>query len=180
MSDEDILQKLLKGNEEAFAEIVDLYKNKIISLCFSYTKSFQEAEDLSQEVFISFFRSLPNFKGNCSISTYIYKISISKCMDYKRKSSVKQLLMGLISSSRSNENIKDDNSYVRDSIMKLPEDLKKVIILYYYTGLSQKEIADVLDVPVKTVEGRIRRAKQKLRKEFEEEGYSVCSKSGII
>jgi RNA polymerase sigma-70 factor (ECF subfamily) len=64
--------------------------------------------------------------------------------------------------------------------MALPDELKTPIVLYYYTGLSQKEIGDVIGASPKTVEGRIYRAKQKLRAEFEKGGYILCSKNGMI
>lgn len=180
LDESKVLGSLKSGDEKSFIEIVDQYKKRVISLCYSYTKDFQEAEDLSQEVFISFYNSIGNFRGDCSISTYIYKITVSKGLDYKRKKSIKGFLTGLLNFGRDEFNDIDERNYIRDCILSLPEELKTPIVMYYYVGLSQKEISEVLNVPVKTVEGRIYRARQKLKVEFEKGGELVCSKDGMI
>lgn len=179
MGEEELIKLLKEGDEESFSQLVDSYKRKVVALCYSYTNNYQEAEDLSQEAFISLFKSIKGFRGDCSISTYIYKITLSRCMDYKRKKGIKQMLSGLLTFSKPEEN-NDDKNYIRDCIKNLPENLKQVIVLYYYTGLTQKQIGEIMDIPAKTVEGRIYRAKQKLKEQFEKEGFMVCSKSGII
>jgi RNA polymerase sigma factor (sigma-70 family) len=180
LDEEEIIEGLKSGNENSFIEIVDLYKKRVISLCYSYTKDFQEAEDLSQEVFVSLYNSINKFRGECSISTYIYKITVSKGLDYKRKKSIKGFLTGLLNHGRDEFAEIDERNYIRQCILSLPEELKTPIVMYYYVGLSQKEISEVLNVPVKTVEGRIYRARQKLKVEFEKGGELVCSKDGMI
>lgn len=182
MDDKNIVEGLKKRDNESFIELVNSYKRKVVSLCYSYTQDYHEAEDLSQEVFISIFKCIENFRGDCSLSTYIYKVSLSRCMDYKRKKSIKNFLSGLFNYEKSDQNYSeiDERNYVRSLILNLPEELKKVIVLYYYVGLSQKEIAEILNVTEKAVEGRIYRAKQKLKLEFEKEGKVECSKNGII
>jgi RNA polymerase sigma-70 factor (ECF subfamily) len=74
----------------------------------------------------------------------------------------------------------DEKNYIRQCISSLPKDMKEVVVLYYYIGLNQKEIAKVLNVSSKTIEGRIYRAKQKLRIEIQREDVVVCKKSGMI
>ena len=180
MDDREIIEKLRCRNEECFINIVDMYKKKVISLCYSYTYDYQEAEDISQEVFISFYNSIPKFRGDCSISTYIYRIAVSRCLDYKRKKSIKGFLTGLFNEKKQETHDIDERNYIQNCILKLPEELKVPIIMYYYTGLNQKEIAQVLNTSVKSIEGRIYRAKQKLKIEFESGGYELCSKNEMI
>jgi RNA polymerase sigma-70 factor (ECF subfamily) len=82
---------------------------------------------------------------------------------------------------KANENVDlDEKNYIRDCISSLPEELKVPVILFYYTGLNQKEISNILDISQKAVEGRIYRAKQKLKMEFEKEGYQLCKKSETV
>lgn len=182
MDDRELVERLKNGDEESFVSIVDLYRKKVISLCYSYTEEYHEAEDLSQEVFITLYNSIKKFRCECSLSTYIYKITVSKCLDFKRKKSLRKFLHGFfeISSSMSDENVIDEKNYVRQCILSLPEDLKQPVILYYYIGLNQKEIASILNITQKNVEGRIYRAKQKLKVEFERGGEVLCSKNGTI
>jgi len=177
--EEDIINGLKKGDEDCFVEFVNNYKKKVISLCYSYTKDFQEAEDLSQEVFISLFKSINNFRGDCSFSTYVYKVTVSRCLDFKRKRSIKDFLTGLVSKQGYFEENLDDKNFIRDCIKALKEELRLPIILHYYIGLNYKEIGEVLNTSSKAVEGRIYRAKQKLRIEFEKGGYDTWSR-GII
>lgn len=180
MDEREIIKKIANGDEESFIKIVDMYKNKVFTLCFSYTRDHHDAEDLSQEVFISFYKSARGFRGDSAISTYIYRIALSKSMDYLRKRKIKNIFMGLIPFNNREYNIDiDDKNYIRQSILSLKEELKTPLILYYYIGLSQKEIADVLNISQKNVEGRIYRAKTKLKKEFEKEVELLCSKNGI-
>ena len=180
LSEQEIIQKLKKKDKAVFLDIVNVYKKKIISLCYSYTNDYHEAEDLSQEVFISLYKAIDRFREECSLSTYIYRITVSRCLDYKRKRSIKEFLTGLLNSYGEDTIDLDEKRYVRENISRLHEDLKVPIILYYFIGLSQGEIAEILNISEKAVEGRIYRAKQKLKVEFEKEGYSLCRKSEIV
>lgn len=72
MKEDEIVKALKENNEESFIEVVELYKNKIVSLCYSYTQDYGEAEDISQEVFISIYKGIKNFREEASLSTYIY------------------------------------------------------------------------------------------------------------
>jgi RNA polymerase sigma factor (sigma-70 family) len=181
LEEHQIVERLKNKDNECFIELINQYKRKVISLCYAYTEDYFEAEDLSQEVFITLYNNIVKFREECSLSTYIYKISMSKALDYKRKRSLKGFLTGLF-----NTNIEqpqcdiDEKNYVRQCINSLTRDLKEAVVLYYYIGLNQKEISRVLNVSQKTIEGRIYRAKQKLRIEIQREDGTVCKKSGMI
>ena len=180
MDENQIVARLKEKDEECFLQVVDLYKKKIISLCYSYTYDYYEAEDLSQEAFIGIFNSIGNFRGDCSLSTYIYKITLSKCLDFKRKKSIKNFLTGLLTLSKEEVVDLDEKAYIRQCISSLPPDLKTPLVLYYYIGLTQKEIGDILNLTPKTIEGRIYRAKSRLKEKLEKEGYAACKQSGMI
>ena len=180
MSDKEIIEGLKNNNNEVFLQLVDSYKKKIISFCYSYTKDYHEAEDISQEVFITLYNCISRFREECSLSTYIYKITVSKCLDYKRKRSIKGFLTGLLGSYKDETIDYDEKNYVRNAINNLSEDLKVPIVLYYYIGLSQSEIGNILKVSQKAVEGRIYRAKKILKIEFESEGYILCKSKEMI
>lgn len=180
MEEHQIVERLKNKDNECFIEIINKYKRKVVSLCYAYTKDYFEAEDLSQEVFIALYNNIDKFREECSLSTYIYKISMSKALDYKRKKSLKGFLTGLfnVNTAQSECDI-DDKNYIRKCISSLPKDLKEVVVLYYYIGLNQKEISKILNISQKAVEGRIYRAKQKLRIEIQREDVMVCKKSGM-
>jgi RNA polymerase sigma-70 factor (ECF subfamily) len=180
LEEQEIIQCLRKKDNKIFLEVVNSYKKKIISLCYTYTNDYHEAEDLSQEVFISLYNSIDKFREECSLATYIYRITVSRCLDYKRKKSIKGFLTGLLNSYVENNIDYDEKRYIREQVNKLSEDFKLPVVLYYFIGISQREIGEILKISERAVEGRIYRAKQKLKVEFEKEGYSLCKKSEII
>ncbi len=181
MEEHQIVERLRNKDNDCLIEIINQYKRKVIALCYAYTQDYFEAEDLSQEVFITLYNNIEKFREECSLSTYLYKISMSKALDYKRKKSIKGFLTGLFNSNTAQVECDiDEKNYIRQCINKLPSQLKEVVVLYYYIGLNQKEISRVLNVSPKTVEGRIYRAKQKLRIEIERGDIKVCKKNGMI
>ncbi|SMC24389.1 RNA polymerase sigma-70 factor, ECF subfamily [Clostridium acidisoli DSM 12555] len=179
MDDQDLMSRIKCGNQEAFIDLVNCYKKRIIVLCYSYTNDGYEAEDLSQDVFITFYRSANKFRGECSIATYLYKIALSKCKDFKRKKSIKFMLFNGFSKEKGKIEELDEKLYIRECINELPNNIKIPIVLYYYVGLDQKEIGRILNVSVRTVEGRIYRGKNKLKNIFSKEGIVYAGKMGL-
>lgn len=178
-NEDDVINGIRAGDEDCFIRLVDMYKKRIIALCYSYTEDGHEAEDLSQEVFISFYKSINDFRGDCSISTYIYKIAVRKCLDFKKKRSMKDMLIGVFR-DKGKEDELDEKIFIRQCIDELPKDIKIPVVLFYYVGLNQKEIGNILNITQKAVEGRIYRGKQKLKNKILKGGDTVCSKSQII
>lgn len=163
LNDEELISKIRAGDENAFILLVEAYKKKILGLCYAYTSNKCDAEDLSQEVFMAFYKNRNRFRLQCSISTYLYRIAVSKCMDFKRKSGLKGIISNFFKDEKNNMEAIDEKMYVRQCINNLNKDIKIAIVLYYYLGLTQKEIGEILKVPVKTVEGRIYRGKNNLK-----------------
>ncbi|MCY6485452.1 RNA polymerase sigma factor [Clostridium aestuarii] len=180
MNDEkSIIERLKQKDEECFIEVVNSYKKKVLALCYSYIEDYYEAEDLSQEVFTSLYKSIDKFRGNCSLSTYIYKITVSKCLDYKRKKSLKGFLTDMFHIQKAEEPVDlDEKIFVRQCIKKLSKDLRLVVVLYYYIGFSQKEIGEILNITPRAVEGKIYRAKKKLKNELKKEDATYARKMG--
>lgn len=179
LNDEELMAKIRLGDQKSFIYLVDNYKKKILALCYSYTQDSHEAEDLSQDVFITFYKNANKFREQSSISTYLYKIAVSRCIDFKRKLSIKSMLTGIVNASVKAEDL-DQKIYVRQCINKLPKEIKIPIVLFYYVGLDQKEIGKILNISQKAVEGRIYRGKQKLRAMFiKEDGIYDEKKLGL-
>lgn len=188
--EEDTIKRLQSFDEACFIEFVNEYKKKVVGLCYSYARDYQEAEDISQEVFLSFYRGIGNFRGECSLSTYLYRITVSRCLDYKRKKSIKGFLTGLAAfadreDSRKGFMHETDNeiiekNFVQDCIRSLTEELKQPVILHYYAGLTYNEIGEILKISSRAVEGRIYRAKQKLRVELMKGGYNEWNSKEMI
>ncbi|OXS59335.1 RNA polymerase sigma factor SigW [Cohnella sp. CIP 111063] len=173
----------LKGDQRAFAEIVDMYKDKLYHLAFRMTGNRQEAEDVVQETFLRVYKNLDRYDENQKFSTWIYRIATNLCIDRLRKrravysldaeSSDHEGLDGyamLPSDDRTPESellLSETQRLIQESIATLPIKYKSVMILRYLQDLSLQEISDVLDMPVTTVKTRVHRGREFLRKKLE-------------
>jgi len=175
LEDKGIIERMKNKDEDAFIEFVNNYKMKLVMFCYSYTKDIYEAEDLSQEIFIKLFKSIGSFRFESSVSTFLFQIAKNLCIDYCRKKRIKQIF-GFLDLLKDEFNYEDcdDKIFVRKCILDLPENLRTIVVLYYYIGFNEKDIANILNISQRAVEGRIYRAKQKLKKEFEKGEVILC------
>ena len=181
---ENRLTKLaLNGDQQAFAEIVELYKDKIYHLGYRMLSNRHEAEDVVQETFLRVFKSLDRFDPNQKFSTWIYRIATNLCIDRLRKRKATYSLdadmndqdgldgYSLIpSDDRTPESelmISETKQLIYDAIESLPAKYKSVMVLRYLQDLSLQEISDVLGMPVTTIKTRVHRGRDFLRKKLE-------------
>jgi RNA polymerase sigma-70 factor (ECF subfamily) len=173
----------LKGDQQAFVEIVDLYKDKIYHLGYRMLNNRHEAEDIVQETFLRVFKSLDRYDPNQKFSTWIYRIATNLCIDRLRKRKPIYSLdadmndqegldgYSLIpSDDRTPESelmISETKQIVYDAIDSLPAKYKSVMILRYLEDMSLQEISDVLEMPVTTIKTRVHRGRDFLRKKLE-------------
>lgn len=174
--DSDILKRFKSGDYSAFKEIVTTYQDNIYNLCVYMTGDPVNAQDLTQDVFIKAYENLKNFKPKASIYTWLYRIAINTCIDYKRKTSFESIhsyqyneetILHQPSTHLQPESIYDSNqtaSTLKRALFKLSKKLKAVIIMKEIEGLSYEEIAQALDVSIGTVKSRISRARDELQK----------------
>lgn len=153
-------------------ELINLYGDDILRLCLSYLGNRQLAEDAFQETFIKAWRSLPAFRGESSVRTWLAQIAVNTCRDvlrsgwlrmWKRSQPVETLL------ELSSENIPQPPSPVWDAVLALPGRYREVILLYYDQNLNTREIAQCLGISVNSVTTRLRRARAMLKKELKGE-----------
>lgn len=175
MTDEYIVQKILDGNTHIFSMIVDKYKDKVFGMVYRFTNDYSEAQDLSQEIFIQVFKNLHKYSEKSKFSTWLYRISYNQSIDWSRKNK-KRLKYLFSNSDYINESV-DENSDVehnyiekqkqfvlRKAVNNLNEKYRTVLILFHYQSLSYDEIAEILKVSVKTVETRLYRGRNLLKK----------------
>lgn len=172
-----------KGDQRAFAEIVELYKDKLYHLGYRMTGNRQEAEDVVQDTFLRVFRNLDRYDENQKFSTWIYRIATNLCIDRLRKrKSVYSLdaesgdhegLDGysmLPSDDRTPESelmLSETQRIIHEAMETLPPKYKSVMVLRYMQDLSLQEISDVLNMPVTTVKTRVHRGREFMRKKLE-------------
>ena len=151
-------------------QLVRQYEKDLLRICCIYLRNHTAAEDVVQETFLKAFRNLDSFRGESNEKTWLTKIAINCCRDYRRSAwyryidhrvSIDQL--PVLSSTLPS----DDHIALTMAIMKLKPKYMEVVLLYYYEGYPIKEIAKMLSLTEAAVSSRIHKAKQKLRAELE-------------
>ena len=180
MDEKELVLSIINKDENSYKILIKNYKSIVFNTCYSFLQSYEDAEEVSQDVFIEVFDSIHKFKFNSVLSTWIYRITVNKCIDTIRKKKSKKRLANLISIfspefSNSNQivnrntpetiyvNTENGNSLLK-SIKKLPENQRTALVLSFMEGLSNKEISEVMDTTSSAVESLIQRAKKNLKK----------------
>ncbi|MDH7603888.1 MAG: sigma-70 family RNA polymerase sigma factor [Melioribacter sp.] len=170
VEDEDfeLIKNFIAGDESVFRTLVIKHREKVRNLVFITLGDAENVDDISQEVFISVYHKLKEFRFESKFTTWLYRITINKCRDFLRKKKVRSIFVPLGDSDREyptgpfSENI-DIPQLVRKAIDKLPEKLKIPLILRDIDGLSYKEIAEQLSTEVGVIKSRIFRARESLK-----------------
>ena len=177
-SDElSIIDRFKKGEEAAFEELVLKYQDRIYNLCRHMLGNTSDAEDAAQDTLLKAYQKLKDFRPEASLYTWLYRIAVNTCLDYKKKpffeslfkSSEKdeQYLIEQPSDAPSPERLyasKQIGYVLQKSLRYLSPKLRTVIILKEIEGLSYEEMAEVLDISAGTVKSRISRARDELKK----------------
>lgn len=179
-NEQHLLERSRAGDVAAFEELIEAYQKKVFNLACRIVGNYDDAADLAQEALIRIFRSIANFRGQSSFSTWIYRITTNVCLDEIRKRKNARMLSldeeihtddgEMKRQIMSDEPLPDEiaereelRSLVSDAIQSLPEDQRLVITLRDLQGLSYEEISKILDCPGGTVKSRINRARQALK-----------------
>ena len=180
LNDDILIQELKEGKDSAFKTIVDQYQNMVYNTCLSIVKSEEDAEDLSQEVFVQVYQSIQTFKGESKLSTWIYRIATTKSLDHERKKKRKKRF-GFVKSIFGDDSEividppdfnhpgvsldqKENAARLFKAVDKLPENQKIAFILNKVEGLSYQEVSEVMQVSVSSIESLLHRAKHNLKK----------------
>lgn len=173
--DAELVAQAKAGKMSAFELLVNRYQQRVANVIAKFIKDRHEIQDVAQEVFIKVFRALPNFRGDSSFYTWIYRIAVNTSKNHlvakSRRIQNTQVEFEDAESFGSNEDFRNldtpDAVYSRGeleqtmskAIAQLPEDLKHAIVLREVDGLSYEEIAAKMDCPIGTVRSRIFRAR---------------------
>lgn len=170
--DQYYIDATIKGDVQAFAILVDRYKYMVFTLAMKIVKHTEEAEEVSQDVFMKVFRVLNTFKGDSKFSTWLYKIAYYRSLDYLKKqkrqlntSSIDadtEYHLTSIESALDQLEDQERKKSIKKAIGKLPEDDAVVITLHYFEALSLKEIGEVMGIEANTVKVRLFRSRKRL------------------
>lgn len=166
----ELIARSLDGDHAAYAELVDRYKNALYHHCFAIVRREDVAEDLAQETFITAFYKLKSYKPEYKFSTWLFKISTNKALNYLKKAArevaADDELIAKIASEYQGPLERAKDTELHAAVQKLQPKYRAVVSLYYWQGLSYDEIAQVLRAPNGSVKGWMNRAKSQLKKEL--------------
>ncbi|MGN7386315.1 RNA polymerase sigma factor [Sporosarcina sp. SAFN-015] len=171
------VQQVLAGDKQAYAHIINKYKNQLYATILRMTKNPQDAQDFVQDAFIKVYRNLDKYDASGSFSGWIYRVAINHCMDEFRKKrySMTQIVIDeeRVVEPNHPELVflkKEKSRQLERLIATLPEDERLIILLRYVNEISYEEIGEVMEVPTSTVRNKLHRAKKKMRETVKREG----------
>ena len=183
--DAELVRKAQRGDVPAFEELVERYHGKIYGLTYNMTSNREDAEDLTQEVFVKAFEALPRFKGKSSFYTWVYRIAVNKTINYRKKRNRKRTL----SLDQFDQDIKTDDVYhdltakgsplrnislselqerLNEALQHLSEKHRTVVVMHDMQGIPHEEIAKVVGASVGTVRSRLFYARRQMQTELTE------------
>ena len=188
VSDYELIQRFIKGEQSCFEQIIHRHKNKVFAYISLYIRDQALAEDLFQDTFMKVIQSVKTgkYQDNGKFVSWVMRIAHNLIIDHFRR--IKQMNTisnddyesDLFNSRKLAESTVEDDIIkrqiqkdVRKMITMLPDDQREVVILRHYAGLSFKEIADITDVSINTALGRMRYALINMRKLMEEKKISL-------
>jgi len=182
LNEQLLIQQLQQGLEYAFSQLVEAYQHLVYNPVLGIVQNKEEAEDVSQDVFIQVYQSIKQFKGESKLSTWLYRIAITKSLDWQRRKNRKKRFAFVEGLFGADDSIKHDPpefnhpgvamenkeqaALLFKAIKQLPNNQKVAFTLNKVEGLSYLEVATVMQVTEASVEAFLHRAKQNLRKEL--------------
>lgn len=170
-NESDLIEKLKEGDNQAFRFFVDLYEPTIANIVIAMLGNTPEAEDVAQEVFIRFYKTIRNFRGQSSVKTYISRIAINLSLNElkKRKQHNNRFISKEEFASRIHQGHDEAGNYdlkevIEVALQKLEKDQRSVFALRMIEGYSTRETAEILKIPQGTVLSRLHRAMETMRK----------------
>lgn len=165
--DFSLIKRFIEGDELVFSELLKRHKEKVRNIIYITLSNADGVDDIAQEVFITVYKHLKNFRFESQFTTWLYRITINKCKDHLRKKNIRSIFLPLKDEEPVFESI-DENTdiknIVRNTIATLPDKLRIPLVLKDLEGFSYQEIADTMGCEIGTVKSRIFRAREALKK----------------
>ncbi len=203
VTDELLVHKTIQGDRNAYGQLVERYQHQLYDLVFKMVNNQEDARDVSQEIFIKVFRSLDKFRYESKFSTWLYRVATNHCLDFLRKKKREkekyltresplesgtsgELRSGAWSEPEHSLLQKENLLRLQQALGELPESYRLPLLMQHYRRMSYQEIAQIMDIPVKTVATRIYRAKNMLKeclaggdgRELQPDQGKTCTVSG--
>ena len=147
--DELLVERAKRGDVQAFEQLISQYEKKVFNTAYRLTGNYEDAADVAQEAFLRAYSSIPEFRGDSSFATWLFRIVHNACLDELRKL----------------ERVEVQRT-VQESINALDEEYRVVVVMRDIQGYSYNEIAEALGINLGTVKSRLNRARNALKEMF--------------
>jgi RNA polymerase sigma-70 factor (ECF subfamily) len=173
-TDAQLIERCLQDDSTAWEQVVARFKRKVFHISYKFTGKHDEAEDLTQEIFLKIFRSLDKFHQDADFSTWLSSVARNYCIDHYRASKRERevLVEDLVAFDLAPASVgsnphraledRDRRTFLRRGLEALPSKLREAVVLRDLQGLSYQEMADRLGLPEGTVKSRINRGREEL------------------
>lgn len=169
-----LLVRAQQGDAASVERLIELYQDTIYSMAVSFTRDPHQAEDLAQDAWIKILRGLPSFRLESKFSTWLYRITMNTFLNATRAVKREQEVVGSLTPESEAPDPKLESALdIHEAVRSLPEEFRSVVLLRYVADLSYKEIAVVLDLPLGTVQSRLKRALDKLGSNLGQQDYPL-------
>ncbi len=181
MNEIQLIQSLKQGDKNAFSFLVDTYQHMVFNTILSIVQQQEEAEDVAQEVFVQAFISITKFRGDSKISTWLYRIAITKTLDHQRKKRSKKrfgLLKNVFGIGLQEEQVadfyhpgvqlenKEKSAILFKALQNLPSQQRIAFTLIKIEGLKYEDTSSIMQISIKAIESLMHRAKLNLRNQL--------------
>lgn len=177
LSDEELVKRIVANNNPMlFGKLYDRYAKMVYNKCYGFAKSQDEAEDLTQDVFLQLFIKLKMFKGKSKFSTWLYSFTYNFCVNYVNRNKQRKMSDKSIpvedSEYKLSAEIPDENLFemkskkLKKALDLIPPEEKSLLLLKYQDGASIKELMDVLELGESAVKMRLKRSKERLMETY--------------
>jgi RNA polymerase sigma-70 factor (ECF subfamily) len=172
--DLNLVERTVAGDESAFEQLVKKYQHSVLNTIHRYVGNYSEADDIAQDVFVKVWRKIKSFKGKAKFSTWLYRIVVNQCLDYRRKSKRKTEVVSLdnrLEEGKIPESLtvgidfeqKKRESIIKQAINELPDKQRIAMMLAEYEAQTYQEIAEIMGISLSNVASIIYWAKQNLK-----------------
>lgn len=172
-SDSELVKKAKRGDADAFSVLVRRHQHRVYGLAYRYMRNPDRADDMAQEAFLKGFRLLKGFRGDCSFSTWMYRVTSSVCLTEiarrKRRGEVQLEEYHQDGLHAKDRTANDTDELIRKCVTRLPERYATIVTMYYLEEMPYEEIAAAMEIPLGTLKTWMFRARKELRGLVEEE-----------
>ena len=189
---DELVRRLQKGDDAAFEEFVSTYEKKIYTLALRQIGNAQDAQDITQEVFLRVYRNIGSFRAESRLSTWVYQITMNACIDATRRRARRVEVTPMYTDEDGEEQTPielPDESYapekmfeqtslreqIKEGLEHLSEEHRRILVLRDINGLSYTEIAEVLNLSEGTVKSRLFRARDRMCTFLRAHGNIPCA-----